>query len=74
MLSEIAATHSASPRQIALAFLIRHPSVFAIPQTSQLAHVEENALAAQIILTDEDVKKLDQAFPLGSRPEGIPTL
>jgi diketogulonate reductase-like aldo/keto reductase len=74
MLSEIAATHSASPRQIALAFLIRHPSVFAIPQTSQLAHVEENALAAQIILTDEDVKKLDQAFPLGSRPDGIPTL
>jgi diketogulonate reductase-like aldo/keto reductase len=74
MLAAIAKRHSASPRQIALAFLIRHPSVFAIPQTSQVSHVEENALAAQIVLSDEDIEQIDQAFPLGPRREGVPTL
>ncbi|MEX0829278.1 MAG: aldo/keto reductase [Nitrospirales bacterium] len=74
MLAAIAKRHSASPRQIALAFLIRHPSVFAIPQTSQVSHVEDNALAARIVLTDDDITMLDRAFPLGSRREGIPTL
>lgn len=74
VLSKIAEHHSASPRQIALAFLIRHPFVFAIPQTSQLSHVKENSLAPQIVLTDKDIKMLDQAFPLGPRQKGIPTL
>ncbi len=73
-LSAIAHQHSASPRQIALAFLIRHPSVFAIPQTSQIAHVRENALAADIVLSDDAVKQIEQVFPLDRRRKGIPTL
>jgi diketogulonate reductase-like aldo/keto reductase len=73
-LAAIAKRHSASPRQIALAFLIRHPSVFAIPQTSQISHVEDNAHAADIMLSDEDMEQIDQAFPPGPRREGIPTL
>jgi diketogulonate reductase-like aldo/keto reductase len=73
-LSEIANQYSASPRQIALAFLIRHPSVFAIPQTSQVCHVQENALAADIVLSDNAVKQIEQIFPLGRHRRGIPTL
>jgi diketogulonate reductase-like aldo/keto reductase len=74
VLSAIARRHSASPRQIALAFLIRHPSVFAIPKASQISHVEENALAAQIVLSDEDIEQIEQTFPLGRRRKGLPTL
>jgi diketogulonate reductase-like aldo/keto reductase len=73
-LSAIANQYSASPRQIALAFLIRHSSVFAIPQTSQVAHVRENALAADIVLSDDTVNQIEQIFPLGRRRKGIPTL
>jgi len=64
-LDEVAAAHRATPRQIALAFLIRNPRVFAIPKSSVVAHVEENAAAAEIRLTDEDVRKIDAAFPRG---------
>lgn len=74
ILDTIANRHAATPRQIALAFLIRHPSVFAIPQTSQIAHVEDNARAAEIILSDDDIEHINQAFPIGPRREGIPTL
>jgi diketogulonate reductase-like aldo/keto reductase len=62
-LDEVAAAHGATPRQIALAFLIRNPNVFAIPKSSLVAHVEENAAAAEIKLSDEDVRKIDAAFP-----------
>jgi diketogulonate reductase-like aldo/keto reductase len=62
-LDEIAAARKATPRQIALAFLIRNPDVFAIPKSSVVAHVEENAAAAEIRLTDDEVRKIDAAFP-----------
>jgi len=64
-LEEIAAARGATPRQIALAFLIRNRNVFAIPKSSVVAHVEENAAAAELNLSDEDVKKIDAAFPRG---------
>jgi diketogulonate reductase-like aldo/keto reductase len=48
--------------------------VFAIPKASQISHVEENALAAQIVLSDEEIEQIEQAFPLGRRRKGIPTL
>jgi len=64
-LDEIAAARRATPRQIALAFLIRNPNVFAIPKSSVVAHVEENAAAAGIVLTDEEARKIDASFPRG---------
>lgn len=63
-LDEIAAARRATPRQIALAFLIRRPIVFAIPKSSSVPHVEENA-AAEIALTDDEVRRIDEAFPRG---------
>jgi len=64
-LDQIAAARGATPRQVALAFLIRHPNVFAIPKSSVAAHVEENAGAATLKLTEEEVRKIDAAFPRG---------
>lgn len=63
-LEEIAAARKATPRQIALAFLTRRKSVFAIPKSSSVARVEENAAAAKIVLTDDEVRRMDAAHPL----------
>jgi diketogulonate reductase-like aldo/keto reductase len=62
VLAEIAAAHQATPRQIALAFLIRLPDTFAIPKAGRAAHVEENA--AVPTLTDDEVARIDAAFPV----------
>jgi len=64
-LDQIAAAKGATPRQIALAFLIRRPGVLAIPKSSDVRHVEENAAAAKIALTDDEARKIDAAFPRG---------
>jgi diketogulonate reductase-like aldo/keto reductase len=64
-LGEIAAARRATPRQIALAFLVRRASVFAIPKTSSLAHLEENAAAVSIRLSGDEVRALESAFPRG---------
>ncbi len=74
VLSEIALQYSVSPRQIALAFLIRHPIVFTIPKTSQISHVEEISRAADITLSIENIERLNRTFPLGSPQDRIPTI
>jgi diketogulonate reductase-like aldo/keto reductase len=65
ILDEIAAARKATPRQIALAFLIRRKGVLAIPKSGSVAHTEENAAAASMELTEDDVRRLDAAFPPG---------
>jgi hypothetical protein len=58
-LDEIAAAHDATPFQIALAWLLRHsPAMLPIPGTSSVAHLEENAGAAKIALTDAQYDRL----------------
>jgi len=64
-LEEIAVAHQATPRQVALRFLTRRPSMFAIPKASSVAHVTENAGAGELALSDADIAVLEQAFPLG---------
>jgi diketogulonate reductase-like aldo/keto reductase len=64
-LDEIAAARKATPRQIALAFLIRNPNVLAVPKSSVVRHVEENAAAAEIALTEDEVRRIDAAHPRG---------
>ncbi|HSK74969.1 MAG TPA: aldo/keto reductase [Thermoanaerobaculia bacterium] len=72
VLDEIARAHGATPRQTALAFLTRR--AFAIPRTSNPDHAATNAAAAEIELTEEEVRRIDAAFPLGPRRPGVPTL
>jgi len=74
VLAGIAAAHGATPRQIALAFLLRYPSLFAIPKAARAEHAEDNAAAAEIELTEDDLRQIDEAFPRGRRRRGVPTL
>jgi aryl-alcohol dehydrogenase-like predicted oxidoreductase len=67
VLRQVAATHSVTPAQIALAWLIRKPNVVVIPGASSLAQVEANAAAAEIDLTDEEDAALTRASD-GYRP------
>jgi diketogulonate reductase-like aldo/keto reductase len=74
VLREIADAHGATPRQVALRFLVRRSSVFAIPKASTPEHAAENAGAGSLHLTAEDVERIDAAFPLGPPPRGLPML
>ncbi len=62
-LKAIADRHSATPSQIALAWVCRQPDVMAIPQTSSLEHLEENAKSLSIRLTEQDLSELNRYFP-----------
>jgi len=73
VLAEIAAAHGATPRQVALRFLVRRPSVFTIPKASTPEHARENAGAGDLRLSDEDIARIDRAFPRG-RSRSLPVL
>jgi diketogulonate reductase-like aldo/keto reductase len=53
---------------VVLAFLGARRGVLQIPKASRLAHVDENAGVASVRLTDEDVRRIDAAFPVGRAP------
>lgn len=57
-LREIAKAHDARPAQVALAWLISHPNVVAIPGASSVEQLESNAAAADLTLTDSDQARL----------------
>ncbi len=59
--AEIAQKYDRTPRQVALNFLTRRPSLFTIPKASQPAHVRENAAALDFNLTPKDLKAIDAA-------------
>ncbi|MHC6178793.1 aldo/keto reductase [Clostridium sp. JNZ X4-2] len=63
ILNEIAVKYNAKPLQVLLAWVIRENDVIAIPKASSKEHVIENAQAASVILSEEDVDKLDGVFP-----------
>jgi len=62
VLEDVAKTHRATPRQIALAFLARRASLFAIPKAARIAHTEENARAGEIALAIDELDRIDTAF------------
>ncbi len=68
VLSEIANARGATARQIALSFLTRRESVFAIPKASRPEHVDDNAGGA-LRLNDDEIARIDRAFPLGPSAE-----
>ena len=74
LLQKIADAHRASPRQVALAFLTRDPSVFAIPKASNAEHAADNAAAGQLTLSPDELSAIDTAFPRGPKPRGLPML
>ncbi|HWY71912.1 MAG TPA: aldo/keto reductase [Terriglobales bacterium] len=59
VLNEIAKAHQATPKQVALAWLLRRsPLILPIPGTSSVEHLEENVAAASLKLTDEEYESL----------------
>jgi diketogulonate reductase-like aldo/keto reductase len=73
-LQTIAEAHGASPRQVALRFLTRAASVFAIPKASSQEHAADNAAAAELTISESEIATLDKAFPRGPKPHGLPML
>ena len=74
LLARIAEAYDATPRQVALAFLTRRPSLFTIPKTSTPQHAEENAGAGDLELSADEIALIDAAFPRGPRPRALPVL
>ncbi|MGD0703439.1 MAG: aldo/keto reductase [Trebonia sp.] len=61
VLREVADAHQATPAQIALAWVIRHPEVTAIPGASSVEQLEGNVAAADIDLPDDEYAALSAA-------------
>ncbi|WP_444999514.1 aldo/keto reductase [Halomonas mongoliensis] len=75
-LLEIASSLGITPTQLLLAWAIRpvaapqgerRRDVIAIPKATGLEHVEQNARALEVPLTDEALTRLDAAFPAPDR-------
>ena len=60
--------HGMTPAQAALAWLLAKEDVIAIPKASRREHVQDNAGAAAIELSPEQLAELDRAFPAPGGP------
>lgn len=66
-LEELAAERRATPAQLALAWLLsRDPFIVPIPGTKRRTYLEENCAAASIVLSTDDLARLEAAFPRGA--------
>ena len=53
--------------QLLLAWIISHEGVMAIPKAGSIAHVKENAAALELVLDENDIAVMEQAFPAPGR-------
>lgn len=74
VLREIADLHGATPRQVALRFLLRKPCLFVIPKATTPEHVVDNAGAGELELSAAELTRIDEAFPQGLPPRSLPTI
>ena len=59
--NKVAARIHATPAQVAIAWLLAHsPAMLPIPGTGSLEHLEENARAAKLALSAQDLTDLDE--------------
>jgi aryl-alcohol dehydrogenase-like predicted oxidoreductase len=69
---EIADAKGVTAGQLALAWVMAqsdrpgNPDIVPIPGTKRVAYLEENAAAVDVELTDEDLRRLDEAAPVGA--------
>jgi diketogulonate reductase-like aldo/keto reductase len=73
VLAEVAKAHGATPRQVALRFLVRKDSLFGIPKAANRQHVLDNSKATDFELTREEMKRIDDAFPIAKDRGFLPT-
>jgi diketogulonate reductase-like aldo/keto reductase len=62
-IASIAKKHNVTNSAIVLAFTLRLPGMISIPKSSHEKRVLENAAAADLVLDDEDLARLDEIFP-----------
>jgi aryl-alcohol dehydrogenase-like predicted oxidoreductase len=63
---EIAAERDVTPGQLALAWVLHQGrDIVPIPGTKRRAYLEENVAAAELELSDEELRRLDEAAPVG---------
>ncbi|MCY1044300.1 aldo/keto reductase [Corallococcus sp. bb12-1] len=74
VLASIAQARGVTPYQVALQFLVRGTSMFAIPKASDESHMRDNAKAASLKLTPEELRRIDAAFPRGDEPDELPSI
>jgi aryl-alcohol dehydrogenase-like predicted oxidoreductase len=69
---EIADEQGVTAGQLALAWVMAqserngNPAIVPIPGTKRVAYLEENAAAADVSLSDDDLRRLDEAAPVGA--------
>jgi len=62
----LASDKGCTPGQLALAWLLaRAPDIVPIPGTKKRAYLEENARAAEVVLTTEELRRIEEAAPAG---------
>ena len=66
----VANAHDATPAQVALAWVISHPNVVAIPGASSVAQLEANIAAADLELTIDEIAALTRASDAFTPPSG----
>ncbi len=72
-LKQVASRHGVSPFEIALAWLLyRSPVVIPIPGASKISSILSSASAANVVLTAEDQRTLDAAFPVAGAATPVP--
>ena len=63
-LEDVASAHDATPRQVALAWLLEHSDVtLPIPGTGSVEHLESNVAAAGISLSGDEMARLNEVDP-----------
>ncbi len=70
-LAAVARRHGATPAQIAIAWSLRDGATISIPKAATEAHVQQNAVAADIALTAEDLAEIDAAHPPPRRKQPL---
>jgi diketogulonate reductase-like aldo/keto reductase len=73
-LDAIGMRHGKTPRQVALRFLTRQANLFTIPKADNIEHVRENAGGSGFELTAEDLRMINQSFPLPGPDEPLDML
>lgn len=73
VLRAIAQKRGASTAQVVLSWAVRQP-VVAIPKASTVRHVEENATAASLSLTPEELAAIDKSYPPPKRKQHLDML
>ena len=72
VLQRIADRRGVDASTIALAFLLRNPEVFVIPKASTIAHVEANACAGTLTLSEHEMQEINAAAPVRRRTGPLP--